>query len=301
MLFLSFAEAWRTYLYARPRLPSYPPVVNPQRVSGLIEAVGRGNHQLVVFDAYGVLHTGGEGFASAQAALIELRRRGVATCVVTNDVTHDATEVAAGLARRGYDFAPEDVISGRSLLPAVLAGAQGEGTFGLVASHPEAMVDQFPRLVPLGLDAAAYDAVDGVLFVDTNHWTDAHAELLERSLIARPRPMVVCNPDVGCPYNGQISAEPGYFAHRIAAQGGKDPIFLGKPFPAIYQRVMDRFPDIPAASMLMVGDSPHTDILGARRLGMRCLLVEGGFLSGFDALAHCQEAKLLPDYIARQA
>lgn len=301
MLYLSFEEAWQTYLAARPRLPSYPSILTPRPVSGLVEAVEEGGYRLVVFDAYGVLHIGGEGFPQARDALATLRDRGVATCVVTNDVTQGAADVADGLARRGFAFKPQDVISGRSLLGDVLTTAQGEGPFGLIASRPQPLLDRFPGLRPLGNEPAAYDDVDGILLIDTNDWTEERPEILEQSLVRRPRPLVVCNPDVGCPYNGQISAEPGYFAHRIASRGGMAPIFLGKPYPAVYEQVFQRFPGIPAASMLMIGDSPHTDILGARRMGMHCLLVESGFLAGQDALARCADADLMPDYIAPYA
>lgn len=298
MLYLSFDDAWRTYLDAAPRLPAPPPPVAPLRVSGLIEAVERGGHRLVVFDAYGVLHTGGEAIPQALEAFAELRRRGMPLCVVTNDVTHEPEHVAAGLARRGFDFSADEVVSGRSLLPGILA-AHGDGQgFGVVASHPEDVIARFPQVRALPDDPAAYDAVEGFLFVDANVWDERHPALLEDSLVRRPRPLIVCNPDVGCPFHGRISAEPGYFAHRIAVRAGIAPVFLGKPFPAVYQRVLDRFPDIPPAAMLMVGDSPHTDVLGARGVGMDCLLVECGFLAGRDALADCAESGLWPDYVA---
>lgn len=298
MLFLTFDDAWRVYIEAAPRLPAAPPPVRPARVSGLVEAVERGGHRLVVFDAYGVLHTGDEGIPQALAAFAEVRRRGVPVCVVTNDVTHEPEQVAAGLARRGFDFAAEEVVSGRSLLPGILESFGGGQGFGVVASHPEDIVARFPGLRNLPDDAAAYDDAEGFLFVDTNFWTDAHPALLEDSLHRRPRPLIVCNPDVGCPFRGGISAEPGYYAHRIAARSGVEPVFLGKPFPAVYQRVLDRFPDIPPSAMLMVGDSPHTDVLGARGVGMDCLLVECGFLAGRDALAAFAESGLWPDYLA---
>jgi len=298
VLFLDFEDAWRIYLDAAARLPMRPAAVTPRRVSGVVEAVERGGYRLVVFDAYGVLHTGGDAIPEALVAFAELRRRGVAVCVVTNDVTHEPAHVAAGLARRGFDFAAAEVVSGRSLLPGIL-GEHGDGRgFGIVGSHPEDMIARFPALRALADDPADYDAAAGFLFVDNNYWTEAHPALLEDSLARRPRPLIVCNPDVGCPYLGRISAEPGYYAHRIAARTGIEPVFLGKPFPAVYRRVLGQYPDVPPAAMLMVGDSPHTDVLGARSVGMDCLLVECGFLFGRDVLADCAESGLWPQYVA---
>lgn len=91
--------------------------------------------------------------------------------------------------------------------------------------------------------------------------------------------MVVCNPDVACPYGDRISAEPGFYAHMLAARGLADVTFLGKPFRGVYDLVGQRFPNVARERMLMVGDSPHTDVLGARGAGMNVLLVECGFLA----------------------
>jgi ribonucleotide monophosphatase NagD (HAD superfamily) len=73
---------------------------------------------------------------------------------------------------------------------------------------------------------------------------------------------------------------------------------MGKPFPAIYHKVLERFASIQPDRMLMVGDSPHTDILGARGVGMRCLLIEGGFLRSQNSLQRFAEAGLWPDFVA---
>lgn len=302
MLSVSFEDAWAIYLAARPRMPGYPPPVTPERVSGLVDVVDRGGIDLVVFDAYGVLHVGAEALPPALAAFRTLRRRGVRLCVVTNDVTRGPDGVCQGLNARGFDLRPEEVISGRSLLPAVM-DARPAGTWGVLATHADDIAGRFRDCVPLGegAGAAEYAAVDGFLFVDNNYWTDAHPPLLEQALTRRPRPMVVCNPDVACPYLDFISAEPGRYAHELAARGLTTVTFLGKPFRAVYDLVGQRFPDVPRDRMLMVGDSPHTDILGARGAGMRVLLVESGFLRGRDSLALCREAELLPDFIAPAA
>lgn len=298
MLFLDFNDAWRTYLGAATRLPPPPPPVRPRIVAGLLEVLDAGGHDLVVFDAYGVLHDGGAAFPAALRAFAEVRRRRIPLCVVTNDVTHGPDQTVEGLNRRGFDLRPEEIVSGRSLLPAILREyGDGEG-FGVIGSHPGEVLARFPAMRALPPDPAAYDAVDGFLFVDTNAWDERFPGLLENSLVRRPRPLIVCNPDVGCPYRGRISAEPGYFAHRVAERTGLQPVFLGKPFPAVYERVKRRFPDIPPARMVMVGDSPHTDVLGARGAGMDCLLVGCGFLAGEDIAARCDESGLWPDFIA---
>ena len=50
--------------------------------------------------------------------------------------------------------------------------------------------------------------------------------------------------------------------------------------------------------VLCVGDTLHTDILGARAAGCRAMLVESGFLAGRDPLALAAESGIWPDFIA---
>lgn len=299
MLFTDFADAWQVYLQAGRRLPAVPPAVTPQRVNGLADILDR--YQVLAFDAYGVLHCGAQAFPQAVRAVALARQAGKAVCVLTNDVTREPAAVAAGLRQRGFDFAASEVISGRTLLPGVLQQVMHPGQmFGVISSVPEDVLTALPdfALRPLGREPEPFDAVDGFLFIDNNHWEEGDDHRLEQALVQHPRPLIVCNPDVGCPFLGQMSAEPGYYAHRIADRCHVEPLFLGKPFPAVYHALCQRFPDVSPAQILMIGDSPHTDVLGSRSAGLDCLLVESGFLSGQDSLHCCQESGLWPHWIA---
>lgn len=295
MLYISFEQAWQVYLDAAARLPAFPAPVTLRRVGGLADVVA--DYDLVVFDAYGVLHVGGPAFPESLTALAALRASGTPLCVVTNDVTHEPHNVADRLRQRGYDIRDEEIISGRSLLPEILAPWAGRRT-GVIASHPEDLQDRYPDLIPLTDEPATWTGVDSIVFVDSNFWEEAHQATFFAELRRQPRPMIVCNPDVGCPYTGRISAEPGYFAHLAAAEGLTEITFLGKPFLPVYQRVLAAYPQISPARMLMVGDSPHTDILGGRGAGMDCLLLDWGFLSGQDCTARFAEAGLFPNFVA---
>jgi HAD superfamily hydrolase (TIGR01459 family) len=297
MIYIDFEQAWQVYLDATPRLPVAPVPVTPQRVETIADLLDQ--IDLVVFDAYGVLHEGDHAYAGVADAIAAVRQAGKALCVLTNDVTHEAAQVAAGLQKRGLDIASAEVISGRDLLPGVVEEmVQPEQRFGLHSTEPGPLLDRWPTLRLLGDQPADYEGLDGVILVDTNSWQDSHAETFLAAMAGQGRALIVCNPDVGCPYRGQVSAEPGYYAHLAAEQGAGPVRFMGKPFPAIYHKVLERFASIQPDRMLMVGDSPHTDILGARGVGMRCLLIEGGFLRGQNSLQRFAEAGLWPDFVA---
>jgi HAD superfamily hydrolase (TIGR01459 family) len=297
MIYIDFDQAWQVYLQATDRLPLSPPLIAPQRIDRLASVLDQVD--VVVFDAYGVLHEGAEAYDGAAAAIASVRQAGKALCVLTNDVTHEPQFVAEGLQCRGLDIAANEVISGRDLLPQVVEQVMLPGqSFGIHASQPAPLLARWPTLQPLTDVAADYAALDGVILVDTNGWDDSHAEAFLAAMNDRPIPLIVCNPDVGCPFRGQVSAEPGYFAHLAAARSGATVHFMGKPFPAIYHKVLARFPQVPVDRMLMVGDSPHTDILGARGVGMRCLLIEGGFLRQRDSAECFAQAGLWPDFVS---
>ena len=122
---------------------------------------------------------------------------------------------------------------------------------------------------------------------------------LERALLDRRRPVLVGNPDIVAPREFGFSIEPGHYAHRLATRIGATPDFFGKPFGNVFDAVMRRLgraqdPD----RIVMVGDSLHTDILGASASGIRSALIEGfGFFAGHSATEAIERSGISPDYI----
>jgi HAD superfamily hydrolase (TIGR01450 family) len=267
-------------------------------VSGVLEVAE--DFDLIVLDAYGVLHEGAGAHDFALKAFSALREQGKKVCVLTNSVTHAPEEVAKRLTGMGFPVGEREVISGRSVLPWFLRFHKGGQGYAVLGYHPDVVAEAFPGTRAGAFDRADLDAATGFILVDTNMWVDGTPEeLLFQSLTANPRPVIVCNPDVTCPYQGALSYEPGFFAFRLAeALPELDITFLGKPYPAIYDLVTKRFKGIPRDRILAVGDSPHTDVLGARGAGMKALLVESGLLRTQDTAQRLAECAIEPDFIA---
>jgi ribonucleotide monophosphatase NagD (HAD superfamily) len=86
-----------------------------------------------------------------------------------------------------------------------------------------------------------------------------------------------------------LCANPDRFAHEgnpprlVVRQGliaelakakGADVYFIGKPFPLVYEKALDLFSrKVSKDKILMVGDTPETDIRGARTIGLSTALV----------------------------
>ena len=296
MPLIAFEQAWQAYRRAEARLPSKPPPIRPERISGIAAVLDR--FDLVILDAWGVLNLGDTPIARAQAVVRDLRGRGVPLTVLSNDASSDKARAVATHRGRGYDFSAEEIVAGLDLLPEALARLALPAPLGLIADRPAPMAELTGGMIPLEDEAATYEKPSGVAFLSSGGWTEARQRRLRESLLRRPRPLIVCNPDIASPEGDMLNAEPGYFAHRIADATAVVPILCGKPERAIYELAFARFPSLRPERVLCVGDTLHTDILGARAAGCRAMLVEDGFCAGRDALALAAECGIWPDFIA---
>jgi len=293
---ISFECAWQQYRRAEARLPHKPPPVTTERVGGIFEILDRFN--LVILDAWGVLNLGDAPIARAQGVVRELRGRGVPLMVLSNDASGDKAEAVAAHRRRGYDFTADEIVAGLDVLPGTLVRLALPAPLGLIADPPAPMAALTSEMIPLEDKAAAYEKASGVAFLSSSGWTEARQRRLAETLRRRPRPLIVCNPDIASPEGDMLNAEPGHYAHRITEETGVAPILCGKPERAIYERALARFAAVQPERVLCVGDTFHTDILGARAAGCRAMLVEDGFCAGRDAMALAADCGIWPDFIA---
>lgn len=296
MPFITFEHAWREYRRSERRLPPKPPAVRPERVTGITQI--REHFDAVILDAWGVLNLGATPIPRALAAVKELRSAGMPLLVLSNDAAADKATAVENHRRRGYDFNAEEIIAGLDLLPETLATLALEAPPGLIADPPIPMQALTGAMPVLGDDPSTYEHVPAIAFLSADHWSERRQDLLRESLAHRPRPLIVCNPDIASPETHLLNAEPGYYAHRIADETGEPPILCGKPEGAIYRKALARLGGIRPERVLCVGDTVHTDVLGARAAGCRAMLVEDGFCGGRDALALAAECGIWPDFVA---
>ncbi len=293
---ITFERAWREYRCAETRLPPKPPRVLPQRVSGVRALLD--HFDLVALDAWGVLNLGDAPIPSAREAVAALRASGMRLAVLSNDASGDKRRALAAHRRRGFPFTPDEIIAGLDLLPETLDRLGLAEPVGLIADGVAPMAPVTGSMLRLGDEPAPYDRVAGFVFLSSDRWSEARQDLLCRSLARRARPLVVCNPDIASPGDTALNAEPGYYAHRIAVETGLVPEFCGKPYPAIYHQLRRRLSRLSPERVLCVGDTLHTDILGARAAGFKAMLVEDGFCRGHDTLALAEDCGIWPDFVA---
>ncbi|WP_162896906.1 HAD-IA family hydrolase [Ruegeria sp. AD91A] len=297
---ISAREAFDAYEAVRHRLPETTPSEVSLRKAATLEEIAD-EFDVFLLDAFGVLNIGDTAIPGTPERVRSLKAAGKRVLVVSNaaSVPHEA--LLEKYARLGYDFAPQDVITSRATLLGELNG-QSKLHWGLMATPGDGLRDlEGLQVSYLEDDPKPYETVDGFLMIGSAVWTETRQAMLETALLKRPRPVMVGNPDIVAPREYGFSKEPGLFAHRLADRTGIAPQFFGKPFGNIYDLAFRRLGHTDKSRVLMVGDSLHTDIVGARNAGIVSALISGfGFFAGHDVEAAIKKAKIVPDFVVNR-
>ncbi len=290
------AEAFEAYLRLHHRLPA--PTGNGRASKADFQDIVA-PFDLILFDAYGVLNVGETAIPGAAQTIAALRSLGKSIAVVSNSAGYPKDRMMARYATLGFDFTPNEVVTSREALLHRLEG-EPPRLWGVMldpASDPGEIAAL--NCVILTDDPGDYGRVGGFLLIGSDGWTETRQALLESALRHQPRPVFVGNPDLVAPRETGLSKEPGWFAHQLADAVGIEPVFLGKPFPDIFDLALARFAQPAAAGrVLMVGDTLHTDILGGNHAGFATALVTAhGSLAGLNVSAAIRRSAIAPDFI----
>ncbi|MCQ0092542.1 HAD-IIA family hydrolase [Roseovarius sp. M141] len=290
------AEAFEAYLALHHRLPAG---TGGGRALAADFADIVAPFDLILFDAYGVLNVGETAIPGAAETITALRRSGKAVAVVSNSAAYPKSRMMARYATLGFDFSPGEVVTSREALLHRLKREPRRRWGVMLNPHTDPGEIAALDTVTLTDDPGDYDLCEGFLLIGSDGWSEARQTLLEASVRRRPRPVFVGNPDLVAPRETGLSQEPGWFAHRLADATGIKPIFLGKPFPDIFDLALSRFHHPPAAGrVLMVGDTLHTDVLGGNQAGFATALVTAhGSLAGLDVADAIRRSAIVPDFV----
>lgn len=297
--------AFRQYESIRRWLPAGLPAAE-QPVPTTLDSLSplTGQFRVFVFDAFGVLNAGPRAFPAAIEQFRALQRMGRQVQILSNAATASHPRLVEKYRTMGFDIGPDQLISSRWLLERSLSERARDGRWGVIApekSEPATLpVNWHPVRPPVTARLKhELDGYDGLIMLSSEDWNEALQAALEHTLRQRPRPLEIANPDLVAPRGDCLTLEPGFFAHRAREASGVIPEFYGKPYAPAFRAVLDRCSDIPPEQILMVGDTLHTDILGAQNAGMKTLLVTSeGSLQGMDIPDCITQSGIAPDFIA---
>ena len=269
------------------------------------------------FDGYGTLYNRGsfvyEGAAEWYAML---RAAGKQLRLITNAASDVDAVLAADAAKRGFAFSEAETISSGSLLRDLVLQLRSRGIgAGLGVRRDLHEVYYIGRetgknvLAECGIKAVAPAAepVEPIVAISSAKDTPETYEQAVK-ILRRPGSMLlVLNSDAWAPKipddDGVTAREPvsGALCERLrrdsvceANPAGCETYYLGKPFPAIWEKVKRSLPA--GARVLMVGDTLGTDVLGARIAGFDSALVVGRNVPADELEADEQVLNVRPNW-----
>lgn len=261
-----------------------------------------------VFDAFGVLNVGHTAIPGTAACIAQLRALDKRVLVMTNGASLNASATMDKYHSYGFDFAASEIISSRAVALAAITEATDHWTtstlWGAITGGRSSLADLPVDAIALDKTTADFDRVEAILFLSSSGWSGALQNCLLDSLRRKPRPVVVANPDVVAPKEKGYTLEPGYFAHSILNQLQSESItvpvfFYGKPYPDIYALAAAKLDScVSRQRIAMVGDTLHTDVLGAKYFGWQSVLVtQHGLFRGHNVADYVQSSGIKPDWI----
>ena len=235
-----------------------------------------------IFDIDGVLEYQGRVYPGAVETLDALRERGVTLRFLTNSTLKSRRSCAEKLRLKGFTISPEEVITASSATARYLRELKPRSCWvmlereGLEEFEDLLRDDQNPEYVVIGDNRSRFD------FEHLNH----ALRLLRRGarLVGMQAELV----DAGM---GELELNVGSWAGMLERASGTPAVYIGKPNPYVFELALETM-GLEGNQVLVVGDRIETDVLGARRSGLRSALVKTGEFSPRDL-----DGELLPDYL----
>jgi 4-nitrophenyl phosphatase len=239
----------------------------------------------VIFDMDGVMYVGRTAVPGAAETVAYLRENGVKVFFLTNNAERMKEEFTQKLNSFGIGAKDEEVYSsGYGAARYVKEKFPGKTVFAFSRGTKAEMQRQG---IELDLSEKAQVVVAG-LDLQINY------EKLVASFraIIGGAEFIATNEDMAFPVEDGLKPGAGLIVAGLAASTGRKPINVGKPEPYILDTIL-REHGLSKEETMMVGDRLETDILMAKREGVKSMLV----LSGVSCEKDATDKGLVPDYL----
>jgi len=290
------------YEAMRGFFPSYQTILDQTTIAPKLENI-LDHFDALLLDAFGVLNTGSKLVPGIISTLNKARNKGITLLVVTNGASNNTFKKRDQLSNLGLEFSDDEIISSRDVAEIFLSFNQPEGPIGILGNIGNNFKIPNIDCVELEQDYSMFDQMKSFIMLGSLKWDPVWQEMLLNSLKDNPRPLFVANPDLVAPHETKFSIEPAYYISLLIKNGVHLPFWLGKPFPTIFEIALNRINElsgrhIPLSRIGMVGDTLHTDILGANSFGLKSILMtKYGLLRESNVGEIIKRTNIVPDYI----
>jgi len=243
-----------------------------------IEAIAD-NYDVLLVDAWGVLHDGLSCYAGVKECLQQLSCSNKPVIVLSNAARrHEAIETElsrVGILRELY----HSILSSGELVWRWLNSGSnlkelGNSGYYLGPGRSKSLCE--------GLTVHWVDSLNHADFVlntgaPVGNPRDASelVPLLEE-MVRQQIPMLCANPDQVAIRGGEMGISAGAIARLYRSLGGSRILYFGKPHTELFEQALQAFQGVDKSRLLMVGDAFETDIAGAANFGIDSLLIAGG-------------------------
>lgn len=248
-----------------------------KEISGL-RAISE-NYEIFILDLWGTIYDGRALFPGIKALLEQLRKRDKKVIFLSNspqlpEVVHQRLG-RLGLSTSHYNH---------------LVTSGGEANSQLISMEPkefsvfkgtvfEIGPNRFPDTLPKEkfINAENLSQAEWILNAGPDSEDNQLSDYKELLTMAQKRnlPMLCANPDKIVFHGKEKHLCAGGIAEYYQSIGGHV-IFVGKPYPKVFERCMDFATPETKNKTIMIGDNLETDILGANNFGIHSMLIASG-------------------------
>lgn len=265
-------------------------------------------YEALFVDLWGCVHNGVTAYPEAVAALKAYRAKGGIVVLVTNSPKPRAG-VAAQLSMFGVPDDAYDTIatSGDSARAAMFTGAVGEKVYFMGEwerdeefFQPLEVIDEPVEIVRVPLAEA-----EGIVCCGPFDPMADPAVNRPDFLYAKTKglKLLCANPDIVVD-RGEVREWCAGALARLYTEMGGESLYFGKPHPPIYDLARRRLAalgkDIPAASILAIGDGAQTDIRGAMGEDIDSLFITGGLAATDTQTTQQPDPAALQAYVDKE-
>jgi 4-nitrophenyl phosphatase len=229
----------------------------------------------LILDMDGVLWEGETPLPGMRDFLSFLREENIRPILATNNASLNPERYVQKLARMGAEFQSEEILTSATATGEYLKSAARPGEKVFVIGE-EGLIQ---AVQAAGLQVAEPSELHAAYVVCGMDRTLSWEKLSVATInLRRGARFIGTNPDVTFPTERGIAHGNGAILAALTAASGVRPTIIGKPFPALFQMAIRRM-GIPKSRVAVVGDRLETDILGARKAGLKSILVLTGVSS----------------------
>jgi 4-nitrophenyl phosphatase len=241
----------------------------------------------LILDMDGVLYQGNQPLGDLPRLFAGIKEKGLRVIMATNNAIRNTDEHLAKMDSFGVELEPWQIINSIQVVVELLKRHFPKGGPIYCVVSPSTMT---------AIEAAGFynDEVDAQAVVVGLDRNLTYEKLEIATILIRSGLLYIgTNPDASFPTPRGLLPGAGSVIAAVTTASGTQPVFAGKPEPAMFEISMERLGTDPLTT-LAIGDRLDTDILGGRRAGCRTGLV----MSGVTTPAELDLWQPKPDLVA---